>query len=103
EESIRYFHVTGVQTCALPISHDPLGNRLAGHQDPDQRGGGVTMFNIYGEYDPRTMYGVDWLPLGNEKPRRVSPQPKANPEPQEEIGRGSYRETVNIASASLHV
>ena len=41
------------------------------------------MFNIYGEYDPRTMYGVDWLPLGNEKPRRGSPQPKANPEPQE--------------------
>src|SRR5690606_40802491 len=43
EDGIRYFHVTGVQTCALPISHPPV-DRLgdapiggAGHSGTEHR------------------------------------------------------------------
>src|SRR5690606_40342197 len=35
EDGIRDFHVTGVQTCALPISHHPIRSWDA--QEPDNR------------------------------------------------------------------
>src|SRR5690606_24419489 len=34
EDGIRYFHVTGVQTCALPISFDNLGVYPRPYQSP---------------------------------------------------------------------
>src|SRR5690606_40347692 len=36
EDGIRYFHVTGVQTCALPIS--PLTAATEGHRQGSDRG-----------------------------------------------------------------
>src|SRR6266511_4826233 len=33
EDGIRDFHVTGVQTCALPISGDRLGDTVIGHAE----------------------------------------------------------------------
>src|SRR5207302_7940269 len=37
EDGIRYFHVTGVQTCALPISSSPRRSASAARSSPSPR------------------------------------------------------------------
>src|SRR5690606_40733004 len=86
EDGIRDFHVTGVQTCALPIFHDReravseqrrRHQRIAGAQDPPHEGAE--------RHDREGTYGED---------ARIAPAPRA------EIGRASCRERVESAGAT---
>src|SRR5690606_39705390 len=59
EDGIRDFHVTGVQTCALPIFTIPLGvvvalsvGSLAGQLGAEGYGGAVVAFVIVGQAAP---------------------------------------------------
>src|SRR5690606_41204627 len=46
EDGIRYFHVTGVQTCALPISAGALVKRIAELRGTYIYGDGVMFDNV---------------------------------------------------------
>src|SRR5690606_41139204 len=97
EDGIRDFHVTGVQTCALPISHRDGGSRALNVGDSSVRGLGesdvlaaaalalgLALF-LFGEGG---LLGVDDL---NERERLG-----LNPS---EIGRASCREGVSVAAS----
>src|SRR5207253_4380137 len=97
EDGIRDGHVTGVQTCALPICNAVARDRLllfGGHRSRSDVD------------DDRAFYG-QWnnpeQPRSSQPPKPTKPKDHAtlillrNPEPgNQEIGRASCRERVKI-------
>src|SRR5690606_41185961 len=69
EDGIRYFHVTGVQTCALPISGGAGGSGGVGFDDDDggiaENAGGDFGDIFVGAGDGGTADGIGAAILGN--------------------------------------
>src|SRR3712207_7884955 len=80
EDGIRDIGVTGVQTCALPISVEDLGPAAEGGKRDEQLGGGL------GQPEPASI----GLERDEVAPRQVLEQVGA----PLEIGRASWRERV---------
>src|SRR5690606_40354103 len=79
EDGIRDFHVTGVQTCALPISNQYVGNEYDKEASLEKDVEGLGMHII----------GEDNLKL-NKRDEEIAKTP-------EEIGRASCRERVKMS------
>src|SRR5690606_40845832 len=90
EDGIRAFHVTGVQTCALPICggnarRDGRGD-ATGPVDPDT--GGATGRSGGGDGVNSTGEGRD---VRTDRDRDEAGRPR-NARPRDELGRASWRE-----------
>src|SRR5207302_8379667 len=96
---IRDFHVTGVQTCALPISDNGFG--VIGVA-PQVRIWCVKVLDRYGfGLDENVIAGVDWVinkkrSIGGDWIMNLSLGASSN-SPVEEIGRASCRERGEIS------
>src|SRR5690606_40164014 len=97
EDGIRDFHVTGVQTCALPISapaallrrREPdLGELLAHHRELARR-----HRQVEGVVAARAALGVEALDRAGQPLERLVVTELA----RDEIGRASCRESVEIS------
>src|SRR5690606_40619360 len=65
EDGIRDFHVTGVQTCALPICRQP-----GAAEDPALPGGGLALSGLQQPDPEGRAHRCDWSGLRSEE-RRV--------------------------------
>src|SRR5690606_41034508 len=94
EDGIRDFHVTGVQTCALPISPLPGPHWHAAAAPPPAMHGESRV-----RRDAPEAGAEEPAPLPShlgESPSSVSPAP-LSAAPVQEIGRASCRERVEIS------
>src|SRR5690606_40875371 len=86
EDGIRDFHVTGVQTCALPISSHPRRAPRTAGADGTGSGGGPWQATL--------------VPAGEPRPGScTSPDGECSPQ----IGRASCRERVELPVVEIRV
>src|SRR5690606_41164252 len=90
EDGIRDFHVTGVQTCALPISR----RRAARAAQPLIRSGPSSVASVHSD----TATGKAPTALRVKTPPRHKHAPSVG-----QIGRASCRERVEIAGGGVSV
>src|SRR5205807_7891228 len=93
EDGIRDYKVTGVQTCALPISNPGLHRRAAPRRRRAQGGGAPRRSEGDREAREAERLGVGGEPAGAARGGR---RPAARRRDGSKIGRASYRERVEM-------
>src|SRR5690606_39292301 len=95
EDGIRFFHVTGVQTCALPISMN--GARLIARLRAELGDSSVLV-----DPDVTASYSHDMMPLADRaKPLAVVLPADVEGVQATEIGRASCRESGKTGGAGV--